>query len=277
MGRKETTLLAIGGGEITEAPDIVEEFKKHANNGSKGILVLTIATSKPAEAAAKYTDIFKKMGYRNVSVVDVSDREESYDEKSAKKVEEAEAMFFTGGDQLNITTMIGGSPIQDAIEQRVKEGGFIAGTSAGAAMMSQWMIVSGRSDSPTKVNAVEIAPGMGMVDNTVIDTHFSQRGRHGRLLTAVAHYPQAIGIGLDEATAIAVKGSKFRVLGKGVATVMDGHHIRKNDLPHRKDDEMIGISGMVVDILPAGYVYDLATFETFAPELSKMAGTEDEV
>jgi cyanophycinase len=277
MAKKGTTLLAIGGGDVTASPEIVEEFKKQIQNSDKSILVLTVATSEPAEAAAKYKEVFKKMGFRNVDVVDVSDREESYIETSVQKVEKAKAMFFTGGDQLNITTMIGGSPLHEAVQRSVKDGVFISGTSAGAAMMSQWMITTGRSDSPPKVGAVQIAPGMGLVDNAVIDTHFSQRGRHGRLLTAVASYPQALGIGLDESTGILVQGNKFKVVGSGVATVMNGHHIRKNDLPHRKDGEMIGISGMMIDVLPARYAYDMATFETIAPELSKMAGVEDEV
>ncbi|MFN2502300.1 MAG: cyanophycinase [Pyrinomonadaceae bacterium] len=277
MGKTDTILIAVGGGEIEEAEDILKEFldplKKHSD---PRIVIMTVATSKPVEAGKKYRNLFKKRGIKNIDVVDISLREDAFAEAGIEKIRKADALFFTGGDQLNVTSLLGGSPIHKLINDRIESGFLVAGTSAGATMMSNGMITSGRGDRPPKVGAVKIAPGMDLLPETMIDTHFSQRGRHGRLLTAIAHYPQDLGIGIDEKTAIVVKGKKFKVFGEGAVTVMDGSKMRHNDLPYRKDDRPIGMFGVDVHVLPAGYTFDLVTREPISPALKKMAGNNDE-
>ena len=127
------------------------------------------------------------------------------------------------------------------------------------------------------MSGVEIAPGMNMVADTIIDTHFSERGRHGRLLTAIAHYPQVLGLGIDEQTAIIFENGGFKVLGKGSVTVFDATQMKYCDLPHRVDSQPVGMFGVCIHVLPTGYSYSLKDRTPFAPPMKKMAGSEDEV
>jgi cyanophycinase len=277
MNKSESVLFAIGGGEIAEATEILEGFldlvKKKRD---PQITVMTVATSEPEKAAGKYNNLFRKHGINHVHVIHISQRDDAFDEKSLGSIKEADALFFTGGDQLNVTSLMGGSPLHNLLYARIEEGFIVAGTSAGAAMMSNSMIVSGRSDNAPKVGGVEIAPGMDLLSGTIIDTHFSQRGRHGRLLTAIAHYPQDLGIGIDERTAIVIRDGEFKVIGEGVVTIMDGSRMKHNDLPYRKDEETLGLFGVDISVLPAGYKYDLKKREPIRPELGKMAGVNNE-
>ena len=139
-------------------------------------------------------------------------------------------------------------------------------------MMSSSMIKSGKSDSPPTVSGVEIAPGMDLIDGTIIDTHFSQRGRHGRLLTAVAHYPQALGIGIDEGTALIMKGTEFKVIGEGVVTVIDCSQMDYCDLPYKVDHQTIGLFNARINTLPTGYKYNIPERKPIAPAFRKMVG-----
>jgi cyanophycinase len=278
MAKGSSKLIAVGGGEMREATEVLEQLKRYLTGRSDPrVTVMTVATSDAEGAARKYNSLFRSLGIKHVDVVDVSQREDAFAEASLKKIDSADAIFFTGGDQLNITSLMGGTPLHNRIYERLQEGVLIIGTSAGAAMMSSSMIVSGKSDSPPAVGGVEIAPGMDMIPETIIDSHFSQRGRHGRLLTAIAHYPQVLGIGIDERTAIMTQNGKFTVIGEGTVTVMDGTQMRHTDLPYRKDDENVGMFGVQVHVLPSGYSFDVKARTPIAPELKKLAGVEDEV
>jgi cyanophycinase len=278
MGKANSTLISIGGGEIAESPEILAEVTKvqqHTTNPR--MLVMTVATSEPEAAADKYNAIFRDIGFKHVDVVDVSKREDAYDARSTDKVRKSDIMFFTGGDQLNITSLMGGSPLHNHLHERYSEGVVISGSSAGAAMMSASMIISGESNNAPTVSGVEIAPGMDLIGGTIIDTHFSQRGRHGRLLTAVAHYPQALGIGLDEKTAIVVRNGGLKVIGEGSVTVFDGTELKHSDLPYKHDHQPVGLFGMCIHVLPSGYKFDLKKREPTAPVLMKFAGGESDI
>lgn len=274
MSKSQTTLIAVGGGEVAEAKDILEEFlslvKKKAD---ARMVVMTVATNLPEEAARKYDALFRKHGIKHIGIIDVSGREDAFNKAAVKKICEADALFFTGGDQLNVTGLMGGSPLHNTIYERYKEGDFvIAGTSAGAMMMSNSMITSGKSDNAPKVGGVEIAPGMNLISETIIDTHFTQRGRHGRLLTAVAHYPQDLGIGIDERTAIVVRSDELMVIGEGVVTIMDGSGMKHSNLPYCEKGENLGLFEVCTHILPAGYKFNLKTREPESPHFKEMAG-----
>ncbi|HUR97844.1 MAG TPA: cyanophycinase [Pyrinomonadaceae bacterium] len=278
MADRKTNLIAIGGGEMSEAREILDEILGHiGTKRDPRLAVLTVATNESEAASVKYNGLFRRLGIRHVDIVNVSQREDSFAESSIKKIKNADALFFTGGDQLNITSLLGGTPLHNLIYERYKEGVLIAGTSAGAAMMSSSMIISGNSDSPPKVSGVTIAPGMDLVETTIIDTHFSQRGRHGRLLTAIAHYPQVLGLGIDERTAMVVNDGEFKVIGEGVVTVFDGRNMHYSDLPYRKEDETVGMFGVDIHVLPSGYRYNMKEREPLAPRLTKMAGADDDV
>jgi len=278
MGKSKSTFIAIGGGELGDADSIVDRLVEALKDRPNGrILVLTVATYDPEAAAEKYNSLFRSRGVKHVETLDVSERKHALSKRAISKVERTDALFFTGGDQLNITTLLGGSPLGEAINKKTLEGVIVAGTSAGAAMMSKWMIISGDSDKAPNVGGVEIAPGMDLFDSMIIDTHFSQRGRHGRLLAAIAHFPQAIGVGLDERTAVFIKGNKLRIVGDGVVTIMDGSSVTINDLPYRGEGEKVGLAGVTVDVLPDGYQYDIKKRVAIAPPLKKIRFASSDV
>lgn len=263
---------------MSESVEVLDQITRHMQGKRDArMAVMTIATSDSEGAVDKYNALFRSIGIKHVDVVNVAQREDAFAESSLKKIGTAEAIFFTGGDQLNITSLMGGSPLHNQLYERLQEGVLIVGTSAGAAMMSSSMIISGKSDSPPRVGGVEIAPGMDMIKDTIIDSHFSQRGRHGRLLTAIAHYPQVLGVGIDERTAIVMQNGQFTVIGEGTITVMDGSQMRHTDLPYRKDDETVGMFGVVVHVLPAGYSFHVKERTPEAPKLRKLAGANESV
>jgi cyanophycinase len=271
MSKSNTVLLAIGGGELSEAEDVLQEFTDLLKDKSEArITVMTVATDSPEEAGKKYDSLFRNLGIRHVSLLDVSDRNDSFKERNLKKIRQADALFFTGGDQLHVTSLMGGSPLNDLIHEKIEKGFIVAGSSAGAMMMSDSMIVSGRNDIAPKNGGVEIAPGMNLLDGTIIDTHFSQRGRHGRLITAIAHFPQLLGIGLDERTAICKSNGEFKVIGAGVVTVMDARETKHSNLIYLKEQEPLGMFDVRVHILPAGYKFDLKKREPLSPKLKNL-------
>lgn len=277
MAKSDTLFIAIGGGDLTKAESVLSQFLEAVRkNRDARLLVMTVATNDPRAASKKYNALFRSRGVNHVDAMDVSIREDAYEKRAVEKAENADAFFFTGGDQLNITTLLGGSPLGQKIQERANEGVIVAGTSAGAAMMPKTMIISGESVKPPTVGGVEIAPGMDLFDSLLIDTHFSQRGRHGRLLAAMAHYPNALGIGLDERTAIFIQGNLFRVVGDGAVTVMDGSGVTINDLPYRGEGERVGIAGVRVDVLPDGYKYNIRKRKPKAPSLKKIRVAGDE-
>jgi cyanophycinase len=278
MSKGKSKLIAVGGGEMSESVEVLDQITRHMHGKPDArMAVMTIATSDSEGAADKYNALFRSIGIKHVDIVNVSQREDAFAGSSLKKISAAEGIFFTGGDQLNITSLMGGSPLHNSLYNRLQEGVMIVGTSAGAAMMSSSMIISGKSDSPPRVGGVEIAPGMDLVKDSIIDSHFSQRGRHGRLLTAIAHYPQALGIGIDERTAIMMQNGEFKVIGEGTVTVMDGSQMRHTDLPYRKDDETVGMFGVTVHVLPSAYRFNIKERKPEAPELKKLAGSNDSV
>ncbi|HEY0546501.1 MAG TPA: cyanophycinase [Pyrinomonadaceae bacterium] len=251
-------LVIIGGGEDKKGDcTILKEFIRLADKSRARVVIMTVATDEPEESGAEYRKVFKKLGVEEAHAVDVSSRKDVLDEKALKLIEGASALFFTGGDQIHITSLLGGTRMQELICQRFQEGLVIGGTSAGAAMMSNTMIIRGDSNCNPRFGGIEIGPGMDFLPGTMIDTHFSQRGRMGRLLTAVAHYPQDIGFGIDENTAIVVSEGRCEVLGENSVTVIDAGSITYTNLPDLAKDESLSLHGVRVHVLSEGHKYDL--------------------
>ena len=264
MARSDSIFIAIGGGD--SHPDILETFFDALKSKSEAsVVVMTVASSEVKGMTADYNGMFRKRNVKHVSMIDIFSREDAHDPASLKKIENADAIYFTGGDQLNITSLFGGSPLDNLLHEKVRTGAVIAGTSAGAAMMASSMIKNGDGDRSPWVGAVETSSGLDLIENTVIDTHFAERGRYGRLLTALAHHPHILCIGLDESTAIVVKGKKFKVVGKGSVTVMCGAWMSHVDLVYRAEGEPISIFDIRVHILAPGYSYDMKTRAPKAP------------
>ncbi len=251
-------LVVIGGAEDKEGDCVIlKEFVRLAKGDKARVVVMTVATNHPEEVGAEYKKVFKRLGVADVKVVDVSSREDTESTKAMNAIEEATGIFFTGGDQLHITALLGGTEMDRIIKERVGKGLVLGGTSAGAAMMSNSMMLGGESETNPRFGSVEIGPGMDFLMGSLIDTHFSQRGRHGRLITATAHYPQDMGIGIDEDTALVVKGNEFEVIGSGAVTVIDAGGITHTNLHELQKEEGLELHNVRIHILPSGARFSL--------------------
>lgn len=260
-------LVVIGGAEDREGECVIlKEFVRLAKGNKARIVVMTVATNHPEEVGADYKKVFKRLGVGDVKVVDVSSREDTESKKAMDAIEEATGLFFTGGDQLHITALLGGTEMDRIIKGRFGKGLLLGGTSAGAAMMSNSMMLGGESETNPRFGSVEIGPGMDFLMGTLIDTHFSQRGRHGRLLTATAHYPQDMGIGIDEDTALVVAGNEFEVIGSGAVTIIDAGGITHTNLHELQKNEGLELHNVRVHILPRGARFSLTERKPLALE-----------
>lgn len=274
-------LIAVGGGESSDVTkdsiEILEKFIEMSGGAAKArIVLMTVATDDPKDAEERYRKILDDLKIKNFEAVNIADRGESFDEEILKKIEQASGLYFTGGDQLHVTTLMGGTPLHNLIIEKFKKGLAIGGTSAGAMMISSSMIVSGASDLAPRLDSIEVTAGMNLLEDTVIDTHFSQRGRHGRLLSTVAHNPQILGIGIDERTAMVVLDNQFEVIGEGAVTVVCAKDSTHTNLPYIKSDEAIGIFDVGFHILPRGYKYDLKKREPIARSHRKVMAAANE-
>ena len=259
-------LMAIGGGEDKEKDCVIlKEFVRLAGGDEACVVVMTTATDSPEEVAAEYTKVFNRLGAKRIEAIDVSQRSDAMKAESIEAVKKATGIFFTGGDQLHITSLMGSTDLQHAVVEAYENGTIVAGTSAGAAMMGNSMILTGDSDENPRFGCVEMAPGTDLIVGCMVDTHFSQRGRHGRLLTAVAHYPQDIGFGIDENTAIIVNKNVFKVIGAGAVTVIDGGAMTYTDVPYVKDGESIALAGIQLHVLSNGHKFDLKNRQMIVP------------
>ena len=260
-------LMAIGGAEerTPESP-ILKEFVRLAGGKRANIVVMTVATDSPEEVGAEYIEVFEKIGVKSVQAVDVSSRADAAAEENVNAVRQASGLFFTGGDQLHITSLMGGTELQKAVHEIYEKGIIIGGTSAGAAMMSNSMILQGDGEEAPKLGAVEMGPGMDLIVGCMIDTHFSQRGRHGRLLTAVAHYPQDMGIGLDENTAMIVDKGEMRVMGTGAVTIIDAGGMTYANTPYIKKGQNLALADVRVHVVCEGEKFNLSERQMIVPK-----------
>ncbi|HET6313176.1 MAG TPA: cyanophycinase [Chloroflexia bacterium] len=256
------SLIIIGGREQKEGDTVIlREVARRAKEG-KGLVLVTVATNEPEELAEDYRKAFAELGLKSIDVLDIRTREEAHDPENIKKVIKCSVVFFTGGDQLRITSQIGDSPIFQCLHDIFLNGGTIVGTSAGAAAMSGTMLISGRGDETVEISAIGMAPGLRLLPDVVIDTHFAERGRIGRLVGAVAQNPANLGIGIDEDTAIIVNGEEdFLVIGSGGVYVVDGTEISYSSLSEAKPVGSPSIFGVKLHILGEGDIYDLVNRE----------------
>ena len=238
------TLIPIGGnedkgvnGDEKYTLEFVEEgilwqVVNEAGGIEAKLVVIPTASSIPVEVGEMYLDAFGKLGCTNVTVLDIRSREDSELEASIDLIKAADGVVFSGGDQSKISDKIGGTIIQDILLERFqKEEGFvIAGTSAGAMMMSKEMIAGGSATDSFLKGAVKMYHGLGLVPELIIDTHFIQRGRFGRVCEAVAKFPNLSGIGLAEDTGLIIKnGCECTVIGSGMVIVFDPSNVSHNN------------------------------------------------
>jgi cyanophycinase len=189
-------------------------------------------------------------------------------------LESATGTFFTGGDQMRVTSLLGGTPADRALHRRHEQGMVLRGTSAGASMMSGTMSVSGASEATPRLGQVRVGPGMEFMHGAIIDQHFGQRGRSGRLLSALAQYPHLLGIGIDEDTARIVRGEELEVIGAGAVTVLDAGSATYNDVSTLRPSQHVALCGVTLHVLTAGLRFNLQARAPIPPAAPPPQQTE---
>jgi cyanophycinase len=264
MTRSRTgTLIIIGGHEDKDDdPLILKEVVRRIGSGK--LVVATVASQLPERMWEEYERVFRRLGVKHLYRLDVLSHEDACSERKRRILDDADGVFFTGGDQLKITSLIGASPVCERLRDIYHGGGLVCGTSAGASVMSDTMLVGGGSDESARIGAsVRMAPGLGLMKEILIDQHFAERGRVGRLLGAVAQNPRQLGVGIDENTAIVVTGGgrRFHVLGEGAVYVLNAWDVTYSNLTEESHDRALSVFGTRLDVLSQGDVYDLGTRE----------------
>lgn len=251
------TAIAIGGHEDkTEEKRILHEVASRVGSGR--LVVTTVASGEPEEMWSTYERLFRNMGVRHVHHLDVRSREDALEEKQIRVLDDASVVFFTGGDQLKVTSQIGDTPCYERIRGIYEGGGTIAGTSAGASVMSETMMVSGDGDSSHRIGAeLMMAPGLGIVSGVLIDQHFAERGRIGRLLGVVAQNPRIVGLGIDENTAAIISRKRLTVLGAGAVYVIDGRKVSYSNLAEEHKDRTLSVFNVTMHLLSQSDTLDL--------------------
>src|SRR3954462_7833919 len=219
---KRGKLMLIGGAEDREGEcRVLRRFVELTGKKSPHLVVMTVATDHPEAIGAIYEKAFRRLGAKRVDLVGATCRENAQSPRLLRPLQGADAIFFTGGDQFKITTILGGTDTDRLLQERFLSGTTLGGTSAGTNMMPSAMILGGTPPGNPRVGCVELGPGMEFLGGAITDSHFSQRGRLGRLLAAVAQYPHDIGIGIDEDTAAVVIGDRLTCFGTNAITIVD--------------------------------------------------------
>jgi len=256
--RVKGKLIIVGGAERQDEDQTVLKRVVDEMKGRGRLLIITAASYEPEGTGEEYTRIFHELGLKEADVVDIRRREDAEHTEFVDRCEQAGGIFFTGGDQLRITSQMGDSAMFRCMCERYENGALIAGTSAGAAAMPYTMIVGGPADESNRISTLSMAPGLGLLDDVVIDSHFGQRGRMGRLIGAVMQNPRNLGIGIDEGTAIVVdRGQRFEVVGPGAVYVVDGTGITYSSLSEEHAEGIVTVHDVRLHVLGEGDCYDL--------------------
>ena len=249
-------LIIIGGGEDREGERVIlREVARHLNGGK--LVLATVASHQPEGYFEVYQKAFADLGIADLVELYVNDRAETLDPGKLGLFDGAAGVFFSGGDQLRITSQIGDTPMEQRVREIHERGGVIAGTSAGASMMSETMLVKGTSGESHKIGDLHMAPGLGLVRDVIIDQHFAERGRFGRLFGAVAHNPRELGIGIDEDTALVLQDSRFEVIGSGCIYVADGAGVTQSNIAEARPERALSMFDIRLHVLSAGDSFDL--------------------
>jgi cyanophycinase len=255
--RSRGPLIIIGGGEDREGERVIlREVARYLNGGR--LVLATVASHQPEGYFEVYQKAFADLGIEDLVELYVEDRAETLDPEKLRLFDGAAGVFFSGGDQLRISSQIGDTPIEQRVREIHERGGVIAGTSAGASMMSETMLVKGTSGESHKIGDLHMAPGLGLVRNVIIDQHFAERGRFGRLFGAVAHNPRELGIGIDEDTALVLQDSHFKVVGSGCVYVADGAAVTYSNIAEARPERALSMYDIRLHVLSSGDSFDLA-------------------
>ena len=269
-GQERGWIIPIGGAEEKEnSPEILKRFVQLC--GGKNAHIAIIATaSRLQDTGVRYEKIFSGLGAGTVNTILFDTRRDCEEPGRLKQLATANGIFFTGGNQLRLSTVIGGTSVAKEIRRLNAIGVHVAGTSAGAAFISEHMIAFGAEGSSPKAGQARLAPGLGLTNRFIIDQHFRQRDRLGRLLSALAYNPFAIGLGLDEDTAAFIgPDNKLEVEGSGGITIVDASGIEFSSMDSADEGKVVCMLGLQLHILVAGATFNLHTRHASAGSLAK--------
>ena len=268
-GETRGWIVPIGGAEDKESRRrILKRFVQLSGGRDARIAVIPTA-SKLADTGERYEELFDRLEVGQVDSLDFESRADGEREDFLAVLRQCTGVFITGGNQLRLSTILGGTHVARTIRLRNAQGVTVAGTSAGAGFLSEHMIAFGREGSSPTAGSVRLAPGLGLTNRFIIDQHFRQRDRLGRLVAALAYNPFAIGIGLDEDTAAFISpDDTLEVEGSGAVTVVDAHDLQFSSMAHADEDDPVCMLGLGVHILIAGATFNLHTRRASAGRLA---------
>lgn len=259
-GKTRGWIIPVGGAEVKENnPQILSRFVELCG-GSKARIAIIPSASRLLETGPKYERIFKGLGAESAISVDFETRKDASDRKRLAVFDGVSGIFLTGGSQLRLATLLGGTPVAKKIRELNAHGVHVCGTSAGASFLSEHMMAYGEEGSTPIAGNVRLAPGLGLTNRFIIDQHFRQRDRLGRLTAALAYNPFAIGIGLDEDSAAFISPNQtLEVGGSGGVTVVDATDLEFSSMDQAEEGQPVCMLGLRVHILVAGSTFNLHT------------------
>ncbi|HEV3287072.1 MAG TPA: cyanophycinase [Steroidobacteraceae bacterium] len=259
-GLERGWIVPIGGAENKENDRRILERFVRCSGGAAADLVVIPTASRVHETGERYEQLFRELGAARVTVMDFDTRRDCQEQGRLERIGQASGIFFTGGNQLRVTTLLGGTPVAKLIRLRNASGVTVGGTSAGASILSEHMIAAGDEGSSMIAGSVRLAPGLGLTNRFIIDQHFRQRDRLGRLLTALAYNPFSVGIGLDEDTAAFIGPDEtVEVEGSGAVTIVDGADVTYSSIDSVEEGQPVCMLGLRLHLLVAGATFNLHT------------------
>lgn len=262
------TLLMIGGAEDKVGNrTILRHFVELAGGKRARVAIIAAASEIYEVVASTYERIFTELGAGEVCVLKLYSREQCFDEASLAQIRASTGVFLTGGNQLKLMSIMGGTPAATALRRTYRAGCVVAGTSAGASAVCQHMMAYGLSGITPRKAMMHFAPGLGLINRLLVDQHFGARGRTGRLVTALAHNPFLLGVGLDEDTAVEVGPGHqvLTVIGRGSVTIIDGANMAYNDIYRIPDNAPLTIYNMRLNLLTHGHQFDIGRRQPIIP------------
>lgn len=272
---KHGRLVAIGGAEDKESElEILSRVFALAPDGYDKVTVIATASGVPDEVLPVYESVFKRLGAGSVCTLGVRDRKEAADPQSIAMIADSGVIFFTGGDQLRLTNVLGGSDMLEAIRERFQSGAVLAGTSAGAVALSTTMIYNGGAADALRKGSVKMSSGLGFVEGLIIDSHFLERGRFTRLMEVGATNPEHLGVGLGEDAAVIIHPNRvLEAVGSGHVILVDSRDLASSNVAELAIGEPVAIENVIMHALISGHGYDVDNRRYLEPaEVRRMTG-----
>jgi cyanophycinase len=261
------TLMPIGGNESEKRPVVLQEFVRRAGGGQADIVIFP-QPSILKDTGTEYANLFLKLGARSARSLEFRTRAEASADEFLAAVRSASGIFISGGTQMRLPVLIGGTPLEAAILEAYQRGVIISGTSAGAAVMPKVMIAYGKGGPTPREGIAHFSPGLGLTEGIVFDQHFRQKDRLGRLIYLIASHPGLLGVGIDENTAAIVEDESFvTATGSGAVTIVDGSEMEATNVAEVEHGSAVAVSGIRIHVLTSGCSYNVQSRKASIPKL----------